>query len=200
MGVVALVLVLLAGTADAPKPPATLTDQELAAMWGDLARADDDGVRKAYQVIVRLVQTPTQAIPFLKARLRPAEAPDDKKVAGWIADLDSDDFAVRDKATTELEMLGALAMPAVKAKLTAQVPSLEARRRLERLVEKVEGNLMSGEELRALRAVEILENIDSPETRQLIAALAKGAPGARLTMDAQRAQARFAAHAAAATK
>ena len=44
---------------------------------------------------------------------------------------------------------------------------------------------MSGETVRAWRAVEVLERAGTPEARSVLAALAEGAPAARLTREAR---------------
>ena len=132
------------------KSPAP-TDSEMAEMWKDLTRADDEGTKKAFQIICRLIQHPQQAVPFLQGRLKPVAAPEAQRLNAWIAELNSDDFSKREKANAELEALGPLALPAVKLKLADKILSLEVRRRLQRLVEKVETNTLSGEELRGLR-------------------------------------------------
>lgn len=173
-----------------------LSANELAAMWDDLARADDEGTKKAFQAICRLVRSPKQVVPFLRAKLKPAAGPDQVRLEAWIADLDSSSFSTREKATLALEKLGPLKIPALKQKLTGDAPSLEVRRRLERLIEKAETNTLSGEELRGLRAIEVLEAIGSQEAKAVITVLAKGASGARVTEDAKRAQARLARDAA----
>jgi hypothetical protein len=43
---------------------------------------------------------------------------------------------------------------------------------------------MSGEALRTVRAIEVLERTATPEACKLLRELAKGAPGARLTREA----------------
>jgi hypothetical protein len=178
-------------------PPPALTERELEAMWNDLNRADKEGTETAWKHICRMIQDPNRAVPFLKARLQPAPPPDVKRLDGWIADLNSDDFTVRNKANAELEKLGPLAGPALKQTLAGKLPSLEVRRRLERLIDRLESNTITGDELRALRAMEILEAVAwldtaaSREARAVIASLAQGAAGARLTEDAKRAQARL---------
>ncbi|MFO0842599.1 MAG: hypothetical protein U0797_09420 [Gemmataceae bacterium] len=66
-------------------------------------------------------------------------------------------------------------------------PSLEARKRLERLLAAVDADVHtpSPERIRALRAVELLERIGTPAARRALAELAGGAPGARLTREAK---------------
>ena len=49
------------------------------------------------------------------------------------------------------------------------------------------GLILQGDQLRAFRAVEVLERIGTPEARQVLQALAAGAPGALLTTSAQAA-------------
>jgi hypothetical protein len=56
----------------------------------------------------------------------------EKDIARWIADLDSEKFATREKATHELEKLGEAAQPALRKAIEGH-PNPEARKRLERL-------------------------------------------------------------------
>jgi len=79
-------------------------------------------------------------------------------------------------------------------------PALETRRRLEQLIENQvrERWSPSAEWLRIGRALEVLEHIGSPEARQVLQALAEGAPGAMLTREAKAALERLARHSTAA--
>ncbi len=65
------------------------------------------------------------------------------------------------------------------------------RRRIEALMEKLRA-VTRPEALRALRAVAVLEDIATPEARQLLETLAKGAPEARLTQEAKASLTRLA--------
>jgi hypothetical protein len=67
--------------------------------------------------------------------LPPAPA-DAVKVRKWIAELNSDDFKVRDKASAELEAVGPSVAAALRDALKAAL-SAEARERLERVLERV---------------------------------------------------------------
>ena len=96
-------------------------------------------------------------------------------------------FTTRQKATEDLEKLGPLAEPALKKVLEGQ-PGLETRQRVEKLIQRLESNAEPPpEQLRAIRAVRILEWLGTTESRAVLGGHAKGAPGARLTVDAQEA-------------
>src|SRR5205823_5086816 len=91
---------------------------------------------------------------------------------------------VREGAAKELEAVGETAAGTLRAAL-GEKSSLEARRRVERLLEKLRGPVTRPETLRALRAVAVLEDIGSAEARQILTTLTKGEPDARLTREAQ---------------
>jgi WD40 repeat protein len=171
------------------KPQAgELQAKEVEGLWADLA--GDDAAR-ALQGIRKLAGAPAQAVPALRERLRPATAVDARKIGKWIADLDSEEFAVRQRSEQELEKLGELAVPAL-TRLKAEPPSLESKRRAEQLLEKVTVQTLSTEQLRLVRALEVLELAGTAEARRLLEELAKGAPGALPTREAQAALDRLA--------
>ena len=123
------------------------------------------------------------ALAILKERMRPVQV-EQQRVNRLIDDLDSARFAVRAKASDELGKLGSLAGPALRKALAAR-PPLEARQRLEQLLNKLDGPITSPETLQMLRALEVLERIGTPEARQILLSLAKGAPEAALTQEAK---------------
>ncbi|HEV3260479.1 MAG TPA: sigma-70 family RNA polymerase sigma factor [Gemmataceae bacterium] len=161
--------------------PARLTPPELASRWKDLAGGD---ACRALQAAWDLTAGPGQAVPFLRKRLRPAEPVDEPRLARLIADLDSERFPVRERATAALEKLGDLAEPALRRTLV-KAPSAEVGRRVQQLLEKLESGLPTGDRLRALRAVMVLEEIGTPDARLVLAALVEGAPASRLTQEAK---------------
>jgi hypothetical protein len=176
----------LTGLAD-DKGAKTLTPERLAALWDELADAD---AGKAWRAGWRLAADPAASVPFLQKRLRPAEV-DAKRMTELLAALDGDDFEAREQATRELARLGDLAGPAIRQALGGSPPP-EARGRLEGLAAKLDGPVEDAEQARALRAVEALERIGTPEARRLLDELGQGAPGARLTRDAKAALDRLA--------
>jgi RNA polymerase sigma factor (sigma-70 family) len=169
--------------------PASLSPQQLDSLWTELA--DEDPAR-AFRAMGVLCRTSHPVVPWLGERVRPERKSEAPLIAGWIADLDSTEFAVRQKATTELEKRGELARPQIEKALAGR-PSLDSRRRLERLVEQMAPDpVPPADILRALRAVEVLEHIGTPEAKRLLDRLAGGAAGARLTLEAQAAGQRLA--------
>jgi RNA polymerase sigma factor (sigma-70 family) len=166
---------------------ARLSADEVRSAWEDLAGE----AGKAYHAIGALAAAPEQAVPFLAERLKPAVAPDLKRVEGLLAQLDSKRFADREAATRELENLGGLAEPAARRAL-ADKPQLEVKRRLEALLEKMDAVAPSPGEVRAVRAVEALEHAGTPAARRLLADLAAGVPEARQTREARAALGRLA--------
>jgi hypothetical protein len=169
-----------------------LSLQALQSLWADLAGAD---ARKARQAIWALAAAPEASVPFLRERVRPAVPADaDRRIGQLLADLDSEEFAVREEATTELARLGRAAEPALR-KAFQGPPSQEVRRRVERLVEELDRQPLPPEQLRLLRAVEVLEQAGGPAAREVLQTLARGAPDAPLTRQAKSALGRLSQHA-----
>jgi hypothetical protein len=133
-----------------------------------------------------LIAVPKDAVVFLTDRLKPAAPPDLTRVANLVSQLGDAQFKVRVKATDELLKIGEQIVPALNQALAAN-PPLETKQRLEELHAKLTGMLLQGERLRAYRAVEVLELIGTPQARQVLQALAGGAPGALVTTSAQAA-------------
>jgi hypothetical protein len=174
----------------ADKKPRPLSPKELETLWDDLAGKD---AAKAYRAIWAMVAAPSQSVPFLQARLKAVPGPKPGQIDRLIGELDSKRFTEREKAMVELEKLGPLATPALTKALESKPgPSLEMRRRIEKLLEKTVGLTFSTEELRLWRALEVLEHVGNPGARELLGALARGAPGAWQTEEARAALQRLA--------
>jgi hypothetical protein len=168
----------------APRPQAALLPaKQVESLWADLAGAD---AARAYRSIERLVTALGQVVPLLRERLRPAEPVEAGKLEQWLADLGSDSFRRRQQATAALEKQGELAMPALSKLLAEQLP-LETRRRVEQLLDKMTRRPLTAEQLRLVRAVEVLEQLDTALARQVLTTLARGAVGALATREAQAA-------------
>jgi hypothetical protein len=182
----ALVVVLLAGVAlpraGAAQPPAP---EDLQQLWADLGAKDPVKVDRA---LTGLVAQSARAVPFVRQRLRAVAPPDPRRLDGWLADLDSEEFEVRERASLELGRQGEVIEADLKRVLRGRI-SAEVRRRVESLLEAVKAERLSppAEWLRAARAVEVLERVGDCAARRLLTALAGGAPEAQLTIEAKSA-------------
>ncbi len=154
---------------------------EIERLWAELG--DKDGMR-AYRALWRLVAAGPSVVAFLAQHLRPVPRVEEERLTRLLADLDSDQFEPRNRASQELRRLGERAEPALRKALAAK-PSLEMARRLRALLEQVEIRTLSTEQLRALRAVEVLEHIGSGEARTVLRSLAAGALEDGLTREAK---------------
>lgn len=164
--------------------PVKLAPAECRALWDDLVGQD---VPKARLALWKFVAAGDGSVAFLRTSIHPAVCPAAAEaIVRLVADLDNPQFATRAKAKAQLTRLAELAEPAL---LEAQKkhPSLEQRQRIDELLRVIvdERSRSSGDRLRGLRAVEILEQIDTPAARQLLQTLARGAAGALLTREAQ---------------
>jgi hypothetical protein len=155
-------------------------------LWADLGSED---AARAYRAIHGLVAIPQKALLLFREHLKPSAAPDLRQIDRSLADLDSNDYATRQKASADLARLGVAAEPALK-KVLAGKPSAEVRRRVGELLERIKTNDMPVELLRGLRALEVLERLDARDTEPLLEALARGAPTERLTQEARASLAR----------
>ncbi len=90
--------------------------------------------------------------------------------------LDSDNFATRQKATSELKKLGAAAAGRLSKVIQGQ-PSPELAGRVQSLLATLKQQPLEAEALRTLRAVELLERIGSAEARQMLEGLAQRSLG-----------------------
>jgi hypothetical protein len=160
----------------------------LQECWKGLASAK---AARASEAIWGLVAHSDKGVALLSEHLRPAPGETDEKIKRLIADLDSDEFAIREAATASLGELCDLAEPALRKALASQ-PSPEATRRIETVLRALQDPVSAPERLRAERAVEALEHIGSKGACNVLKLLTKGAPQARLTRQAQAALQRLA--------
>jgi hypothetical protein len=158
-----------------------LRAEDAAKAWADLGGPD---APRAFRARGTLAAAPDAALPLLTAHLHPAQAADPQRLQRLLTDLESEQFAVRDKAQKELQDLGDLAEPALRQTL-ADKPTLEVRRRVQAVLERLRGPVTRPELLQTLRAIAVLEDIGTPEARRLLEESAKGAPEARLTREAK---------------
>jgi WD40 repeat protein len=166
-------------------PPARRVDEQSAErlneLWSELL---DKDASKAFRAAVVLEASPNGAATLLGERIKPIPAPDAKQLSQWIADLDNDNFEVREKASVELGRLRELARHALEEALKSK--SAERRRRAEDLLDRLKPDAtLPPDDLRRLRAIEVLEKVNTADARKLLQTLSRGAEGAWLTREAK---------------
>ncbi|MBY0458320.1 MAG: hypothetical protein K2V38_13345, partial [Gemmataceae bacterium] len=118
-----------------------------------------------------------------------------KKINGWVEDLGSASFTVREVAAKELVSQGARALPAVTAASKGDNPdrrdhALEVLRKLEAKNIEVPEHGLTSDTLRLVRAVQSLEDIGTTSAKELLGQIAATAPG-RASDEAKAALARM---------
>jgi RNA polymerase sigma factor (sigma-70 family) len=161
-----------------------MTEKELARLWIELG--DEENATRAHQSMRRLLRDPAGTVRLIGEQLPSVPSVEGTRIARWIADLDSTQFAVREKAMSDLARHCDEVESSLR-KVLEDRPSPEVRQRVKLLLEKLEG----ASRLRMLRAVEVLEHLGTAESRRLLESLAKGASDARLTQEAKSALARL---------
>jgi RNA polymerase sigma factor (sigma-70 family) len=162
------------------RPPRDTSGGALAEAWDALADAD---AKAGFRAQGRFLAEPAKAVEWIATRVAPMMAPDRARVKALLADLDSEDFATRERATTDLKGHWPMTAAALR-EVAAKSSSAEARRRAVAILEEMTNGLTPPHELRALRAAEVLEWAATTEARARLTELAKGAPEARLTQQA----------------
>ena len=158
-----------------------LTEADADGLWTKLA-GDDAG--SAFAAMADLAAAPDRAVALVRRELKPLDAaPTDDQLDRMFADLDSDDFDTRAKASRHLAEFGESAVPGVRKRL-AQATTLEVRRRAQEFLARFDPPTPSPDRLRQLRAVELLEGIATAAAQDVLSALAKGAAEAPLSREA----------------
>ena len=140
-------------------------NKTVTTLWEELNSGDPE---KAYIAVCRGAQAGDAAVAVLKTRMKPVAAVDPGKMTKWVRQLDSEEFADRERASQELTDLGPGIEPILR-KVLAGSSTAEVKNRVEALL-----GLFAVEKRRTTRAVEILEMIGSREAKQLLAELAQG--------------------------
>jgi len=167
-----------------PGPPTgrELSPQELQSCWADLL---DQNSTKSFLALELLAGSPKQSLPFLREQLLKQQPPlNIKQVEQWLQDLDNPRYAVRQRATIELAKLNDDVQANLQKALDRD-PGPEARQRLRELLEHTGERYLRGERLRTMRAIELLDRLDSVEAREVLKYLAAGPAPSPLTREAR---------------
>jgi hypothetical protein len=156
--------------------------KSLDLLWADLA----GDPRSAHAAIEILETAPSRTVDYVETHLQPTPPFDLDQARRLIADLNNAQFAVREKATTQLLKLDVQVLPAIRKALAAK-PGLEVRQRLEGILAQLDGPWIreGPETIRGARAIGMLERIATSDARQVLEKIARGDPEARLTREAR---------------
>jgi hypothetical protein len=152
-------------------------------LWTMLAERD---ATVAEHTASLLRGSPGKALTLLESRLAPTPPVEAARLQRLLAELDHRRYPVRREAACELTTLGSAVIPALRQSLR-QGPSLEVRRRIETILDLIDEAPLTPDERRAVRAIEVLEQLGTAEARRLLRGLSEGAPGAQQTDSARSA-------------
>ena len=134
-----------------------------------------------------LVAHPDETVKFLTGRIREEPVPTAEKVADWIRQLDAAAFQERENAENRLSWVAgtyANRHGEVLKHEARENPSAEVRKRMGKVLTAWDSFVPSTEDIRAARAVEVLERINTPAARTVLMSCAKGPADSRLARDA----------------
>jgi WD40 repeat protein len=174
---------------------ASATDDTTILLW-DVARArrqylflDLLGNRGAAAEQARkLAADPVLSVADLKERLVTVTALE-KRLARLLVVLDSDDFDAREKASQELAKLGPEIETPLRLALTGKL-SPEVRTRVQQVLDGIKQPADGPQPFdihRVRLALTILEQLDTPEARATLAALAEAVPAGEVGREARAA-------------
>jgi hypothetical protein len=104
-----------------------------------------------------------------------------------LAELNDSEFEAREKAAKELAKTREQIEPILRKALEGS-PSAETRRRVQEILDLDLSRVVgTGEKLRTLRAIQVLERIGTKEACEILRKIAGGAASARETQEAKEA-------------
>jgi hypothetical protein len=154
------------GDISASAPPAKAYE----GLWTKLSHPE---ASEAQHAIAEMVRGGDACAAFLTQRLRVPSRLDEGAVKRLMADLDSPQFATRERASAELQRLGEDVTPLLRQALMRPQASEEFQSRVAGIFNSFA--VPSDERLRDYRAVEVLEYIGSPAAEALLRRIGDGA-------------------------
>ncbi|MGE3804741.1 MAG: hypothetical protein AB7K24_08730 [Gemmataceae bacterium] len=156
-----------------------LQPQQLDQVWREMGDASAKGPQGC-----AMLYGSKQSIAFLSKHLDSKIAPaDPQRVARLIAEMDHDDYHVRERATGELAALGMSALPAIEA-AQRKTSSVEVQNRLRRMLDQAKDlpallQLRRGFEvlvcLKTAEAKKVVEQLADARTATIVSAMARSA-------------------------
>jgi WD40 repeat protein len=172
----------------APEANTLNSKVELNRLWQGLATQD---AKLAYRDLWALADVPSRAVAFLAQKMRPIARVSPGRLKKLIADLDDESFDVRQGATVELGRLGFAAADSLRNALNREW-SPECKKRMRHLLTQLDASSRSPAFLRQIRAIELLEHLETKEAKELLKRIADGVSEAPLTRQARESLARLA--------
>jgi hypothetical protein len=164
-----------------------ITTNEAERVWLELG-ADDPTVM--YRALWTLSAAGENAVSVLAKHLKPAPMDEElgPKVAKLIDQMNDDQFSVRERATQQVAELGEGADPFLRLALE-DTNSAEVRHRIRRLLNDLSSKplVVDQNQQRALRGIQVLEEVGDEQARDVLERLATGEPAARMTQEAKSA-------------
>ncbi len=155
-----------------------ISREEAQRLWRALHEAK---ARRANAIIWQLAECPDVALDVAQGEVQKTCAPTPEALRKSVGELDHPDYYRRQAANGELERLQELALPALERELGKAGLSLESRKRIEVLVEKMNS---SSRYKGVVRQVRVLEAIGNARAKALLGELTKGSPEAWATQEA----------------
>lgn len=141
---------------------------------------------EAQRGLAFLSRNPDETVKMLGEKIVAPAATPAVRIAKLVEDLGSEDFQTRQAAVAALETIGPEAAPAILAAVR-KPPNPEVRKLGTEVLAKIDRAALKPDDLRALRAVELVEGIGTPAARDLLKKWAAGPATRRLTLEAQEA-------------
>jgi hypothetical protein len=173
------------------KPAAPLAGKERDALWTDLLGADP---AKAAAALQAFLATAPDQVSYIKERLGDKTQPTDltARIRRLVADLDADDFDVREAATDELVKISEPAIEAVRALAAGGAPNDEVRYRAKLILKRLDaGGAPLTAAGRMARVVRVLERAGTKDASDLLFRMGDGEFGPDAAADARAAYSRL---------
>lgn len=174
---------------DIPKGPRTTptSADAIKNLWEQLAH-DDPAI--AYKALHSLADAGDDSVAFLRKSLSPVPHDLASRLNDLLDKLEDKGFEVRDRATRDLLAYGKSFEPMMRLELRRS-DGLERRRALLRILSESSEAAWDKNQLRSVRAIQVLELIGSGNAIRLLDNLGGGARGSRITEDSLAASKRL---------
>ncbi len=154
-----------------------LAPQDMKPLRDALANPD---AGQAFRAMARLGVAHGRAEGVLRQELLGRPPVSVERIDGLVRDLGHSRYAARARAMRELAALGPVTEASLRTAIRDQ-PDVEVRLRLERLLGSLERRPPPAAYLRAVRALEALEGMGTPEAEGVLQELARAEPASWLT-------------------